>query len=132
MNNIQRCGVICGIVFFMPSLFCDGRLGVAFGLLAWTSFLMGYVAGGLWKVRHALHYWWSIAFAATVHVFLLPLYASLTRSMKTAPNGADGKGYMYLGFGLMIAETLALLFILKHAAMWLHLRTHANLQTELR
>ena len=126
MNNIQRIGVIGMLPCYALSLVLDGRWSMFFGLLGWTSILIGYVAGNLWKFRHAVHYWWSVAFALVVHSALLPVYAKLVPLMK----GHDGKGYMYVAFGLLIAEVLSLLFVLKHAALWLHRRTHHELAPE--
>lgn len=126
MNYIQRGGVIGFAPCFMLSLICNGTWSLFFGLLGWTSILLGYVAGNLWKFRHAVHYWWSVAFALAAHSTLLPVYAKLVRLIKYAP-GHDGKAYMYLTFGLLIAEVLSLLFVLKHVALWLHRRTHHEL-----
>jgi hypothetical protein len=123
MNYIQRGGVIGFAPFFMLSLVCNGNWSMFFGLLGWSWILMGYVAGNLWKFRHAVHYWWSVTFASIAHAALLPVYAKLVPLVK----GRDGKGYMYLTFGLMIAEVLSLLFVLKHAALWLHRRNHHEL-----
>ena len=123
MNYIQRTGVIMLFPFFMLSLFCNGRLSVIFGLFGWTSIFLGYVAGYLWRYRHALHFWWSLAFACAVHGALLPVYATLTNFIKDAP-GHNGKGYMYLAFLVLIVEVLALQYALKHVGMWIHARTH--------
>lgn len=121
MNYIQRSGVIGLIAFITPALICDGLLGVFFGVIGWTSLLMGYVAGNLWRVRHALHFWWSIGFACIVHSCLLPVYASLVAQMKNT-RGQGGKLFIYLAAGVVIAETLSLIFLLKKVAMWLHKR----------
>jgi hypothetical protein len=129
MNAIQRTGVIALFPCFMLSLFCNGRLSMFFGQLGWASILLGYVAGNLWRFRHAVHFWWSVAFACLVHSALLPVYATLVGEIKNAP-GHSGKGYMYLAFGLVIAETLSLLFVLKKVAIWLHTRTHKSLQSD--
>jgi len=127
MNAIQKVGVIGSLLCYAPSLFCNGRLSMFFGLLGWTFLLLGYVAGNLWRFRHAVHFWWSVAFACVVHSALLPVYAVLVRETKNAP-GRDGKLYMYLAVGLVIVETLSLLFVLKKVALWLHARTHKPLQ----
>ena len=121
MNYIQRSGVIGAVVLFAPAEFCDGKLGLFFGLLGWTSLLLGYVAGNLWRVRHALHFWWSLTFACVVHSILLPVFAYLVTQEKNIP-GQGGKLYIYLAGGIVIAETLSLIFILRHVAMWLHMR----------
>jgi hypothetical protein len=122
MNYIQRIGCLGLFPFFMLSLIYDGRLSTIFGLMGWTSIFLGYVAGNLWKFRHAVHFWWSVAFACIVHAALLPIYATLIDKMKNA-HGQSGKGYMQLSFVLLIAEVLTLLFVLKHVAMWIHHHT---------
>jgi hypothetical protein len=124
MNFIQRGGCIGFVVLFMPSLFCSGRLAVYFGVACWSVLLFGYVAGSLWKVRHASHFWWSMFVAALVHVPLLPIYTYLADRIKNAP-GRDGRGYIYLAGGLVCVETITLIYLLKHAALWIHQR-HAK------
>jgi len=122
MNVIQQSGVIGGVVMFAPSMIYDGRVGVYCGVVGWSILLFGYVAGSLWKVRHALHFWWSVFVAGLIHMPLLPVYAYLVDQMKNAP-GHGGKAYIYLAGGLVSIETIALIYLLKHAAMWLHKRT---------
>jgi hypothetical protein len=119
MNYIQRAGVIGGCVLFLPSLSYDGRLGMYAGVAGWTILLFGYVAGSLWKVRHAVHFWWSLFFASLVHAALLPIYAYLVDKIKNAP-GHEGKAYIYLAGGLVSVEAITLIYLLKHAALWLH------------
>jgi len=123
MNYIQRIGVFGLFPFMILSYAYNGRAGIIFGLIGWTSIFFGYVAGNLWRFRHALHFWWSTVFAAAVHAGLLPVYARLVDLTKNAPHH-EGKGYMYLTFGLLIVEVLTLLYALKHVGMWLHARTH--------
>ena len=129
MNYIQRMGCLGLFPFMILSFVYDGRLGIIFGLIGWTSIFFGYVAGNLWRYRHALHFWWSVAFAAVVHVALLPIYADLVDLIKNAPHH-EGKGYMYLAFGLLITEVLTLLYALKHFGMWLHKRIHKPSELE--
>jgi hypothetical protein len=123
MNYIQRIGCLGLFPFMILSFIYSGRLGIAFGLMGWTSIFFGYVAGNLWRFRHALHFWWSVAFATVVHAALLPMYARLVDLIKNAPHH-EGKGYMYLAFGLLIVEVLTLLYALKHIGMWLRSRKH--------
>ena len=123
MNYIQRGGVIgCGLLQ-IPS-YSKGRLGVYFGIASWSFLLFGYVAGSLWKVRHALHFWWSMFFASLVHAPLVPVYAQLVGRIRDTP-GSGGKTYIYLAAGLVCVETITLIFLLKHAALWIHQR-HAR------
>jgi uncharacterized membrane protein len=123
MNNIQRIGVIGLFPFMILSFIYSGRLGIIFGLMGWTSIFIGYVAGNLWRFRHALHFWLSMTAACIVHIALLPVYASLIDKMKHA-HGQDGKTYMYLSFLILIVEVLALQYALKNVGMWLRARTH--------
>jgi hypothetical protein len=123
MNFIQRGGVIgCGLLQ-IPS-YSKGRLGVYCGIASWSILLFGYVAGSLWKVRHALHFWWSLFVASLIHVPLLPVYAHLAGQIRDAPEH-EGKAYLYLAVGLVCVETITLIYILKHAALWIHQR-HAK------
>lgn len=126
MNSIQRAGVIGLIPFTVLFYVYDGRLGTIFGLLGWTSLLLGYVAGALWKVRHALHFWWSVFFACVIHACLLPVYAYLVNHTK----GHGGRAYIDLAGGLVAIETLTLIFVLKKIAMWLHHRSQYWAQIE--
>jgi len=120
MNSIQKGGVIGAAVLFLPMFIYKGRLGNDFGVASWSVLLFGYVAGSLWKIRHALHFWWSMLAASLIHVPLLPTYDHLVDQIKNSP---QGKGYIYLAGGLVCVETITLIYILKHAAMWLHKRT---------
>jgi hypothetical protein len=126
MNAIQRAGVL-GLIPFMVLFYAnDGRLGTIFGLLSWTSLLLGYVAGALWRVRHALHFWWSVFFACIVHASLLPVFAYLVNGIK----GDGGKLFIYLAAGLVVVETVVLVFVIKRIAMWFHRRSHSSAQLE--
>ena len=122
MNSIQRAGVIGLLPFTILFFAYDGRLGTIFGLLGWTSLLLGYVAGSLWRVRHTLHFWWSVFFACIVHACLLPAFVYLVNHIK----GPGGKLFIYLAGGLVAVETLSLIFVLKRIAMWLHRRSHGG------
>jgi hypothetical protein len=124
MNKIQRGGVIGFFPLYMLSLVCDGRYGIGFGITAWSWIFLGYVAGNLWKYRHAVHFWWSVAFAFIVHCSLIPVYVGLIPLMKSS--GHSGRSYAQLTFALVVAEILVLLFALKRFAMWLHKRIHSS------
>jgi len=121
-NYIQRFGIIGSLVLYAVSLFLSFsnlRLGLILGLCGWSCLLFGYVAGSLWRVRHALHFWWSLAFSAVVHACLLPVYVHLVRN-DFQPHAS--KVYFYLSAYLVVAETLFLIFLLKRVAMWIHRR----------
>jgi hypothetical protein len=123
MNFIQRGGVIGCVALMIPS-YSKGPVGVYFGVASWSALLLGYVAGSLWKVRHALHFWWSLFVAGLIHTPLLPVYAYLTAQIRDTP-GHDGKLYIYIAAGLVCVETITLIYLLKHAAIWFH-RRHAT------
>jgi hypothetical protein len=123
MNYIQRIGCLGLFPYMILSFVYSGRLGIIFGLMGWTSIFLGYVAGNLWRFRHALHFWWSVTFACAVHTALLPVYARLVNQIKNAPHH-EGKGYMYLTFGVLIVEVLTLLYTLKNIGLWLRRRSH--------
>ncbi|MBS1814899.1 MAG: hypothetical protein JSS87_08515 [Acidobacteria bacterium] len=124
MNWIQKSGCLLGVLLILPYLIADGRLGIFLGLLSWTSFYVGYVGGGLWKYKHALHFWWSFAGASVVHALLLPIYAVIVKLTKNAP-GHEGKLYLYLGFGLLICEVLSLHYATKKIGLRIHHKEHA-------
>ena len=122
-NWVQR----TGLILFFPLVLCswifDGKAGSAFGVAAWSSIFLGYVAGNLYKYRHALHFWWSVAIASLIHASLSPLFIRLTNG---ARQPHSGKGYAQLAFGVLIVEVLLLLFIVKRTAMWIHRRQHRD------
>lgn len=128
MNWIQKTGVISSLSLYAISLPVSGayaKPAVFIGVCAWSCLLFGYVAGSLWKVRHALHFWYSMAFACVVHVCLLPIYARIARG--SSITNSAGKLYMYLAVGLVCVETILLIVVLKRVAMKLHGR-HAKAQ----
>src|SRR5579871_2888932 len=76
MNPIQKAGVIgCFSLLAVSLFFFDSQSAsaVIITVCSFSFLLFGYVAGSLWKVRHALHFWYSMAFACIVHVSLLPI-----------------------------------------------------------
>lgn len=102
-------------------------IGIGFGVAVWTCLFLGYVSGSLWKVRHALHFWWSMTAAVIVHGATLPAFIYMSRQIR---DSRDGKAYIYLAAGLMSVEVIVLLFLLKHAAMWFHARSHKASELE--
>ena len=119
MNFLQRGGVICGLAC-MPFSYVHDPVGTYFGVASWTILFLGYVSGALWKVRHSLHFWWSLVVAAVIHCTTLPAFIYFTRQIR---DSRDGRSYIYLAGGLMSIEVIAVVFLLKHAAMWLHSRS---------
>ena len=127
MNWIQRSGVIGAGALFVVSLPLGNSHttpAMVVGVCAWSSLLFGYVAGSLWKVRHALHFWYSMAFACVVHVCVLPIYWRLTRG--SLQLNSTGKAYGYFCIFLVCVETIFLVFMLRRFALWLHRRQHAK------
>lgn len=121
MNWIQKTGVISSIVLyfiFLPLSDHNAKPAMIVGVCGWSCLLFGYVAGSLWKVRHALHFWYSMAFACIVHTCLLPIYWRITQGASAA--NSAGKLYMYLAVLLVCAETIFLVVVLKRVAMKLH------------
>ena len=121
MNPIQRTGVIGSVaLYFLALPLGDSHLrpAIIVGVCGWSFLLFGYVAGSLWKVRHALHFWYSMAFACVVHACLLPIYSRLAKG--TLLLSSAGKAYIYLSGFLVCAETIFLIFVLKRIAMRLH------------
>ena len=120
MNFLQRGGVISGVAC-MPFSYMHDPIGTCFGVASWTCLFIGYVSGAFWKVRHALHFWWSMAIAVVLHCATLPAFAYLTRQIR---DSSSGKAYIYVAAALMSVEVIVSIFLLKHAAMWLHARAH--------
>lgn len=124
MSLIERSGFVAFVASLIPFYTYSGRLGVYCGVAGWSLWLSSFVAGSLWRVRHAVHFWWSLVFAGLVHASLLPTYAYLVERIKLNP-GHEGKVFIYFAGGVMLAEMFTLLFLLKRAAMWVHTR-HAK------
>lgn len=128
MNWIQRTGVISSMILyfiFLPLSDGHAKPAAIVGVCGWSCLLFGYVAGSLWKVRHALHFWYSMAFASIVHTCLLPVYWRVTQGASVTNKA--GKLYMYLAVSLVCVETIFLVFVLKRVAIKLRGR-HAKAQ----
>ena len=126
MNFLQRGGVIFGLAC-MPFSYMHEPVGTFFGVASWTCLFLGYVSGAFWKVRHALHFWWSMAAAVTLHCSTLPAFIYLSRQIRDSHNG---KTYIYIAGGLMSIEVIAVIFLLKHVALWFHAKSHKSRQGE--
>ena len=125
MNWIQRAGGLSFIILFIPAVIASGGWHLFFALCSWTCLFLGYVAGSLWKLRHALHFWWSLIAATLAHACLIPLYLSLIRLNDSIHHAQGPRGVIYLTGLLLSAEVLIFLFILKRFGLWLHNRTHS-------
>lgn len=124
MNAIQKSGLIACVALAIPSFAYSGRLGMFFGLSCWSSLFLGYVAGSRWRVRHAVHFWWSLLVAVAAHCGVLPVYARLINLLNASPH--SGRGIIQLTGGLLAVEVIIFIVILKRAALWIHQRTHAS------
>lgn len=123
MNRIQKSGLVAGMIIGMLAMGVHGEIGLVAGLSGWTLLYIGYVGGGLWKFRHALHFWWSFLATSIIHFCLLPLYVKIVEMEKLT--GPAGRSSITYGFGLLIAEVLMLLYAAKKVGLWIHRRQHA-------
>jgi len=130
MNAIQKTGAICFFVFFTLSLLVPHTLRIYFDISSQTCLFLGWVAGSLWRVRHALHFWWSLVIAVLGHIGLLSIYVRVNRYFDASYH--PGREIATVIVGMIALETLVFLFILKRIALWLHRRVHTPPQMEAR
>ena len=125
MNAIQKTGAICFVVLLLGSLaFVDDPRQAYVEVGAQTSLFLGWVAGSLWKVRHALHFWWSMLIAILGHLCLLSTYFRISRYFESGHHSGREVGTVIVG--MIAAETIVFLFLLRKVAMWIHRRAREN------
>lgn len=123
MNPIQKTGCIGFFVLLFGGLFFLGDPRQVYcEIAAQTSLFLGWVAGSLWKVRHALHFWWSLVVAIVGHICLLPTYLRVTRYFDSGHHSGREVGTVVVG--MIAVETIIFLVLLKKIAMWIHRRSH--------
>jgi hypothetical protein len=123
MNAIQKSGVIGFFVLLFGSLPFSGKTTAPYmEVCAQTSLFFGWVAGSLWKVRHALHFWWSLVIATLGHLCLIPTYLRISRYYDSGHHSGREVGLVIVG--MIAAETILFVTLLKKVAMWAHGRSH--------
>jgi hypothetical protein len=122
LTTIQQAGTMCACALFVVSLvtsFWSCGAAVILGVCAASSLLLGLVAGALWRARHALHFWYSMAFACIVHACFLPIYAWMMADMLATDNPrGTGKALLLLSLLLIVVEATLLIGVLKRIALW--------------
>jgi Ni/Fe-hydrogenase subunit HybB-like protein len=128
MNVIQKSGAIGFFVLLFVSLaFVDETYKAYVEVGAQTSIFLGWVAGSLWKVRHALHFWWSLLVATLGHLCLLSTYLRINRYFDSGHHSGREVGTVTVG--MIAAETIIFLVLLRKVAMWIHRRSSENSRT---
>lgn len=120
LTTIQQAGTMFAGALFVISLvtsFWSRGAAVIIGVCAASSLLLGLVAGALWRARHALHFWYSMAFACIVHACFLPIYAWMMAEMLTNNPRGTGRGLLLLSLLLIAVEATLLIGLLKRIAL---------------
>jgi hypothetical protein len=128
MNVIQKAGAIGFFVLLFGGLAVVDETHQAYVEVgAQTSLFLGWVAGSLWKVRHALHFWWSLLVAILGHLCLLSTYLRISRYLDSGHHSGREVGTVIVG--MIAVETILFLVLLKKVAMWIHRRSNKNSRT---